>query len=92
MNPLRATALFCARGVIAASLLPTDLLLAQSGTVRVGFPIVTSGAGAQFGVPVLKGAQMFAEEANAAGGVLGRKFEIVPRDSKNRPDEAVILL
>jgi branched-chain amino acid transport system substrate-binding protein len=89
MNPIRVTASLCA-GIATASLLfATDLLLAQSGPIRVGFPIVTSGAGAQFGVPVLKGAQMFAEEINAAGGVLGRKIEIVPRDSKNRPDEAV---
>lgn len=62
---------------------------AQSGSIQVGFPIVTSGAGAQFGVPVLKGAQMYADEINASGGVLGRKIVIVPRDSKNRPDEAV---
>ncbi|MCX7309059.1 MAG: ABC transporter substrate-binding protein [Afipia sp.] len=57
--------------------------------IRVGFPIVMSGAGAQFGVPVLKGAQMYAEEVNKSGGILGRKIEIVPRDTKLRPDEAV---
>jgi branched-chain amino acid transport system substrate-binding protein len=57
--------------------------------IRVGFPIVMSGSGAQFGVPVLKGAQMYAEQINKSGGVLGRKIEIIPRDTKLRPDEAV---
>jgi branched-chain amino acid transport system substrate-binding protein len=89
MKPVRVATLVFAGAVAAASLYATAAVLAQSGPIRVGFPIVTSGAGAQFGVPVLKGAQMFAEEINAAGGVLGRKIEIVPRDSKNRPDEAV---
>jgi branched-chain amino acid transport system substrate-binding protein len=56
--------------------------------IRVGVPMILSGAGAQFGTTVLKGAQMYADEANAKGGVLGRKYEIIPRDSKSRPDEA----
>jgi branched-chain amino acid transport system substrate-binding protein len=89
MNDSRIKTSLFAGAVIAALLSATAGVLAQSDPIRVGFPIVTSGAGAQFGVPVLKGAQMFAEEVNAAGGVLGRKVEIVPRDSKNRPDEAV---
>jgi branched-chain amino acid transport system substrate-binding protein len=80
---------FAAGAAIALTLAAPVNVSAQSGPIRVGFPIVTSGAGAQFGVPVLKGAQMYADEVNAAGGVLGRKIEIVPRDSKNRPDEAV---
>ena len=62
---------------------------AQNAPIRVGFPIVMSGSGAQFGIPVLKGAQMYAEEVNKAGGVLGRQIEIIARDTKLRPDEAV---
>ena len=57
--------------------------------IKVGFPIIMSGAGAQFGIPPLKGAQMYAEEVNAKGGVLGRKIEVIGRDTKSRPDEAV---
>lgn len=56
--------------------------------IRVGVPMILSGAGAQFGTTVLKGAQMYADEINAKGGVLGRKFQIISRDSKARPDEA----
>jgi branched-chain amino acid transport system substrate-binding protein len=57
--------------------------------IRIGVPMILSAAGAQFGTPVLKGAQMYADEINAKGGVLGRKFEIIQRDTKARPDEAV---
>jgi branched-chain amino acid transport system substrate-binding protein len=77
---------------LAAALLGVGLALAaqaQQGPIKVGFPIIMSGAGAQFGIPPLKGAQMYAEEVNAAGGVLGRKIEVIGRDTKSRPDEAV---
>src|SRR5512134_2908682 len=57
--------------------------------IRVGFPMILSGPGALFGEPALKGAQMYVEEINAKGGVLGRKIELVPRDTKGNADEAV---
>jgi branched-chain amino acid transport system substrate-binding protein len=57
--------------------------------IKVGFPMILSGPGALFGDPALKGAQMFVEELNAKGGVLGRKIELLPRDTKGNADEAV---
>ena len=69
-------------------ILTTSIAFAQA-PIRVGFPMILSGAGGQFGTPILKGAQMYVDEINAAGGVLGRKIELVPRDTKSRPDEAV---
>ena len=58
--------------------------------IKVGFPMILSGPGALFGEPALKGAQMYVDEVNAAGGVLGgRKIELVPRDTKGNADEAV---
>ena len=72
----------------AAVVLAPAALQAQE-PIRIGVPMILSGAGAQFGTPVLKGAQMYADEINAKGGVLGRKFEIISRDTKARPDEAV---
>jgi len=89
MTAMQSRLSLTAGAAIVLALAAATGVSAQSGPIRVGFPIVTSGAGAQFGVPVLKGAQMYADEVNAAGGLLGRKIEIVPRDSKNRPDEAV---
>ena len=40
-------------------------------------------------IPPRKGAQMFVEELNAKGGVLGRKIELIVRDSKADANEAV---
>jgi branched-chain amino acid transport system substrate-binding protein len=57
--------------------------------IKVGFPMIMSGPGALFGEPASKGAQMFVEETNAKGGVLGRKIELIIRDTKGNPDEAV---
>lgn len=57
--------------------------------IRVGYPVILSGPGALIGEPSLKGAQMFVEEINAKGGVLGRKIELVVRDTKGNADEAV---
>ncbi len=59
------------------------------GVIKVGFPMILSGPGALFGEPAMKGAQMFVEEINAKGGVLGRKIELIPRDTKGNADEAV---
>ena len=58
-------------------------------TIKVGYPVILSGPGALIGEPSLKGAQMFVEEINAKGGVLGRKIELVVRDTKGNADEAV---
>ena len=73
----------------AASVVLAPAALQAQELIRIGVPMILSGAGAQFGTPVLKGAQMYADEINAKGGVLGRKFEIISRDTKARPDEAV---
>ncbi len=57
--------------------------------IKVGYPMILSGPGALFGEPASKGAQMFVDEINAKGGVLGRKIELLPRDTKGNADEAV---
>jgi branched-chain amino acid transport system substrate-binding protein len=57
--------------------------------IKVGFPMIMSGPGALFGEPASRGAQMFVEEINARGGVLGRKVELLIRDTKGNADEAV---
>ncbi|HWI25652.1 MAG TPA: ABC transporter substrate-binding protein [Stellaceae bacterium] len=60
-------------------------------TIKIGFPIPLSGPAALYGVPILKGAEMAVADLNAKGGVLGRKLELLSRDSKASADEAVRL-
>jgi branched-chain amino acid transport system substrate-binding protein len=75
--------------MLAALLVVPLTVHSQGKTIKVGFPMILSGPGALFGEPAFKGAQMFVEELNAKGGVLGRKMEIVARDTKGNADEAV---
>jgi branched-chain amino acid transport system substrate-binding protein len=67
------------------------LVASATEPIRIGFPIPMSGPTAVYGEPILHGAQMAAAEINAKGGVLGRKLELLPRDSKANADEAVRL-
>ncbi|MFQ5520164.1 MAG: ABC transporter substrate-binding protein [Candidatus Methylomirabilia bacterium] len=76
-------------GMLVVALLVLPLTAEAQKPIKVGFPMILSGPGALFGEPALKGAEMFVEEINAKGGVLGRKFELLPRDTKGKPDEAV---
>jgi branched-chain amino acid transport system substrate-binding protein len=57
--------------------------------IKVGIPLALSGPPAQFCEPMLKGAQMYVDEINAKGGVLGKQLELISRDSKAKPEEAV---
>jgi branched-chain amino acid transport system substrate-binding protein len=57
--------------------------------IKVGFPMGISGVAASYGIPYLRGAEIAAADINAAGGVLGRKIEVIPRDTRTNADEAV---
>jgi branched-chain amino acid transport system substrate-binding protein len=67
------------------------LTAGAADNIKIGFPIPLSGPTAVYGAPVLKGAEMAVSEINAKGGVLGRKLELLSRDSKASADEAVRL-
>jgi branched-chain amino acid transport system substrate-binding protein len=75
---------------LAGALLASWPLAASAAdTIKIGFPIPLSGPVAVYGQPVLQGAQLAVSEINAKGGVLGRKLELLVRDSKANADEAV---
>jgi len=78
-----------ALAVAGAAFIP--LAASAEEPIKIGTPIPLSGPTAVYGVPVLKGAEMAVAEINANGGVLGRKLEILSRDSKANADEAVRL-
>ena len=71
----------------AASILAMPALGAQEGTVRIGFVGPLSGAQQIVGQPILIGAQVAVEQANAAGS--DRTFELVLRDDKGDPSQTV---
>jgi branched-chain amino acid transport system substrate-binding protein len=75
--------------LLLAALLAFPLAAEAQKPIKVGMPMPLSGPPALFGDPASKGAQMFVEEINAKGGVLGRKLELLVRDSKADANEAV---
>lgn len=76
-------------GILFASLVPAAASAAD--TIKIGYPMPLSGPASVYGVPIVKGAEMAVSEINASGGVLGRKLELLTRDSKASADEAVRL-
>src|SRR5581483_2964368 len=77
--------------IACAAVLAAPMGAHAADTIKIGFPIPLSGPTAVYGEPVLKGAELAAKEINEKGGVLGRKLELLSRDSKANADEAVRL-
>src|SRR5262249_54099327 len=75
--------------LLVAALLALPAAAEAQKPIKVGMPIPLSGPAALFGDPASKGAQMYVDELNAKGGVLGRKIELIIRDSKADANEAV---
>ena len=75
--------------LLLAALLALPMAAEAQKPIKVGMPMPLSGPPALFGEPATKGAQMYIDEINAKGGVLGRKIELLTRDSKADANEAV---
>ena len=61
---------------------------AENKPIRIGMPTILSGRVAQLGISSRNAVMLEVDKFNAAGGLGGRKIEIVTRDSKGKPDEA----
>ncbi len=61
---------------------------AEDKPIKIGVPTILSGRVAQLGISSRNAILMEVEKFNAAGGLGGRKIEIITRDSKGKPDEA----
>lgn len=61
---------------------------AQGGELVIGAFLSLTGSKADFGIKTRQGAELAIEEANAAGGVGGRKVKLVVLDDQGTADEA----
>ena len=61
----------------------------QGGVIRLGTLTPLTGAGGNYGPSMLKAMLWVAGEVNAAGGVLGRKIELVSEDDQTNPEAGV---
>jgi len=73
---------------LAAAALAAAPALAQE-PIRIGVTQPLTGAFAASGNYVTQGAKIAEDEINAAGGVLGRKIQLIVEDNKSNPTEAV---
>lgn len=64
---------------------------AWAQTIRIGFQAPLTGPAASDGKTALQGAELAVEQINAAGGINGRKFELVVADDQTQPAQAVPL-
>ncbi|MDB5803284.1 MAG: branched-chain amino acid transporter substrate-binding protein [Betaproteobacteria bacterium] len=72
-----------AAGAVAGSLALPNLAMAQQQPLKVGFSMGLTGALAPMGKAALLCIQIWAEEVNARGGLLGRKVELVYYDDQS---------
>ncbi len=57
-----------------------------SPPLKIGVIGPFTGPSSDFGILVLQGAQLAAEQVNAVGGYMGRKIELVIKDDEGKPD------
>ena len=77
-----ASAILAAASLIAAPAFGQD-------AIKIGVTQPLTGAFAASGNYVTQGAKIAEDQINAAGGVLGRKIQLVVEDNKSNPTEAV---
>lgn len=65
-----------------------DAAPAAGDTIKIGFLGGKTGGHAHYGIETLKGMQMAVNDINAAGGVLGKKLEIIEGDHRSESSEA----
>jgi len=77
-----------AGAAIAASPFRINLLQAQEATIKIGFPVPLTGPYGTEAQDQVRAAQLAVAQFNDAGGLNGRKAELLVRDDKLNPGEA----
>ena len=74
-------------GAVAAGTVITTMGAAMAAdTIKIGVITDETGRAAFYAKPVTQGVLLAAREINAAGGVLGKKIELVIEDDGAKPD------
>jgi branched-chain amino acid transport system substrate-binding protein len=77
-----------AAAVLAASPFRINLLRAQEAPIKIGFPVPLTGPYGTEAQDQVRAAELAIAEFNEAGGLGGRKAQLVVRDDKLNPGEA----
>jgi branched-chain amino acid transport system substrate-binding protein len=73
--------------VLAAAAFP--LFAADANTIKIGAILAVTGPAANLGLPEARTLEMIVEEANKAGGIIGKKIELVIKDSQGNAEKAI---
>jgi len=79
---IRLTQLIRPLGALAGMLLLSGAAIAADPPIKIGLTTALSGAASEFGIPMKGSVQLAIDEVNAAGGLLGRKVELVSYDDQ----------
>jgi len=63
--------------------------VAAAETIKIGAIFSQTGPASFLGAPEAKTVKMLADQINAKGGILGRKIELILKDSAGSPEKAV---
>jgi branched-chain amino acid transport system substrate-binding protein len=63
--------------------------IAANEPIRVGYLPALTGPSSSTGIGINRGIQLAVQEINAAGGIKGRKLELITRDTQSEPTKAV---
>jgi branched-chain amino acid transport system substrate-binding protein len=88
MSRRRLLATAGAGAVIAASPFRINLLRAEEANIKIGFPVPLTGPYGTEAQDQVRAGQLAVAQFNDAGGLNGRKAELVVRDDKLNPGEA----
>ena len=89
--PHRLAALLFPAALAAVLLSGCAPKAADPDTIRVGEFASLTGKEAAFGQSSHKGTQLAIEEINAAGGVLGKKLDLLTQDDQSKPGESATI-
>ncbi|HEV7259185.1 MAG TPA: ABC transporter substrate-binding protein [Bosea sp. (in: a-proteobacteria)] len=84
----RRTLLAGAAALAGVSALPR-MAMAQGAPIKIGTLTPLTGAGGPYGPVMVKAVKAVIDEVNAAGGVLGRKIELISEDDQTNPEAGV---
>jgi branched-chain amino acid transport system substrate-binding protein len=87
----RRSSLYFVLAVIWFTFLGPRLSIAAD-TIKIGTVLSTSGRFAFLGEPEQKGGELAVEEINHAGGILGKKLELVSYDDEGNPAKTATLI
>ncbi len=62
---------------------------AEDTTIKVGAILAITGPASNLGAPEARTLEMLVEDINARGGIIGKKIELIMKDSGGSPEKAV---